>query len=223
MLLVDNKTTRNVLSFIDPGFVKDQVEWINRDVVYHIKGSLTVSVPLGIPAVMGCCGQFDPMRQWMAEKHEENPAKKHVVYYSRGMSTDTHHGRKLEAQHEKEVIAHIKAAIKKYGRNEELVIFTGQKDGKTMPVVNQYAIFRTASTIIGPHGSGLGGNFVWTNPFPTTCEERTQLLEFIPGQDSAQVQALYGSYVSDRSIDSFLLYRQLADTLCSQSTVRTNP
>lgn len=213
MLLVDNKTTRNVLSFIDPEFTRDRIHWINRDVVYHIKGSLTVSVPLGIPAVSGCCGGFDPMRQWMAEIHPDNPAKKHVVYYSRGMSTDTHHGRVLERKHEEDVIAHIKAAIAKYGRNEEIVIFTGQKDGKTMPVPDQYNIFRGASTIIGPHGSGLGGNFVWANPFATNCEERTQLLEFIPGQESAQVQNLYASYVSTRLTDSLVLFRRLLTRL----------
>jgi hypothetical protein len=86
--------------------------------------------------------------------------------------------------------------MKKHNRSEELVIFDGQENGKTMSIAKQFQIFRSASTVIGPHGSGFGGNFAWTNPFPTNCEERVKLLEFIPGQDSASVQRMYASYVS---------------------------
>jgi hypothetical protein len=66
-------------------------------------------------------------------------------------------------------------------------------------------VFRAANVIIGPHGSGLGGNLVWTNPFASSCKERTQLLEFIPGQESAQVQSLYVTYVSITTDDCHMI------------------
>jgi len=84
----------------------------------------------------------------------------------------------------------------KYKRPEKFLIFSGQIGGKTLDYMTQFMVFRAASTIIGPHGSGLGGNLVFTNPFASSCNERTQLLEFIPGQESAQVQSLYVTYVS---------------------------
>lgn len=195
-LLVDCNVTKNVIRVIDPEFYK-RVKWITRDQIFHIKGSLTVALPLGIPIVFGCCGGWDPMRQWMATSHPQIPKKKKIIFYSRGGSKDTHHGRVVEPTHEKHILDRIKMAKRKYGRNEEIVIFTGQSGGKTMSVEKQFELFRSAHTIIGPHGSGLGGNFAWTNPFASNCEERVKLLEFTPGQDSAQVQSLYATYVSN--------------------------
>ena len=197
-LLVDphpQETEKNVIAFLDPVFYK-RIKWIERDQVFHIKGSLTVAVPLAIPITLGCCGGWDPMRQWIAESHPDRPAEKRIVFYTRGGSSDQRHGRVVEANLEKEIIKHIEAAMVKYQRPEKLFIFSGQENGKTMSIAKQFEIFRSASTIIGPHGSGLGGNFAWTNPFPTTCDERVQLLEFFPGQDSAQVHCLYCSHVS---------------------------
>jgi hypothetical protein len=198
-LLVDCPVSRKVIKFIDEEFY-NRIKWIGRDELYHIKGTLTVAVPVAIPIAFGCCGGFDPMRQWIAEKHPDRPEKKLIVYYSRGGSTDTTHGRVIHPDLDKQIIEHIKAKMEQYGKKEDFVIFNGQYKGKTMPIEMQYAVFRSASTIIGPHGSGLGGNFVWTNPFARTCEERTQLLEFIPGQESAQVQILYATYVSDLAV-----------------------
>jgi hypothetical protein len=195
-LLIDTPVARNVLQFIDPDFFQNRVTWITMDKVYEIKGDLTVAVPVGIPIVRGCCGGFDPLRRWLATQHPFNPDKKIVLFYTRGGSEDNHHGRVVEANHEKEILEHIRQAMKKHNRSEELVIFDGQENGKTMSIAKQFQIFRSASTVIGPHGSGFGGNFAWTNPFPTNCEERVKLLEFIPGQDSASVQRMYASYVS---------------------------
>jgi hypothetical protein len=194
-MLVDGVVTRKVIEFIDPEFYK-RVMWIQRDQVFHIKGSLTVAVPIAIPITLGCCGGWEPMRQWLATTHPVRPKRKTIVFYSRGGSKDTHHGRVIEEKHEQDILDHVRLAMKMYNRPEELVIFTGQKAGKTMPIDEQFNLFRSAHTIIGPHGSGLGGNFAWTDPFTSSCDERTKLLEFIPGQESAQVQSLYATYVS---------------------------
>jgi len=189
-LLVDSKVTRAVLKSIDPDFYENRIKWIERDHVYHIKRQLTVSLRKSYQITMGCCGAFDPMRRWMAKTHPELPEKRTVLYYTRGGSPDTTHGRILEPNHEEQIIQHIKAKMEQYDVKEEFVIFNGRdnENKQTLPVETQFNLFRAARTIIGPHGSGLGGNYAWTNPYPTNCKDRTQLLEFIPGTDSAVVQ-----------------------------------
>jgi len=197
-LLVDGGVERKFIDFLDPEFAK-RIVWVTRDDVYHIKGSLTVAIPWSIPIVNGCCMGWDPLREWLASVHPDDhydPKKKLIVFYTRSGTTNTHHGRVVEPNHEAEIIEHIKAAMVKYKRPEQFIVFSGQLGGKTLDYATQFSVFRAASTIIGPHGSGLGGNLVWTNPFASSCKERTQLLEFIPGQESAQVQSLYVSYVS---------------------------
>jgi len=189
-LLVDSKVTRMVLKALDPDFYENRIKWIERDEVYEIKGNLTVALRNSFQITIGCCGAFDPMRRWMAEAHPELPEKRTILYYTRGGSSDTTHGRVLEPEHERQILEHIRAKMAQHNIQEELVIFNGRdtEHNRTLPVETQYEIFRAARTIIGPHGSGLGGNYAWTNPYPTNCADRTQLLEFIPGTDSAVVQ-----------------------------------
>lgn len=188
-LLVDSPVTRNVIYQVDPAFY-DRVKWIQEREVYHIKGSFTVAMRLSYEITQGCCGAFDPLRQWLGEAHPHLPEKKTILYYQRN-SPDATNGRVLESNHEQEVLQHIQNAMKRYNMDEELVIYNGidPNTGTTMSIADQFKLFRSARTIIGPHGSGIGGNFAWTNPFPTTCAERTQLLEFIPGKDTPQVHS----------------------------------
>ena len=201
-LLMETNVTKNVLTMLDPQFVKTRVVWIRYNQVVQIRGghTLTVSTPNSMPAAGGCCRQFDYMRQWVAALHPDHhpdlthERKKTVLYYKRGGSSDTHHGRVLDPNHETQIVRHIRDAMTKYNRPEEFAIFSGQWEGKTMEVVNQFAMFRTASAIIGPHGSGIGGNFIWTNPYVRNCKDRVKLLEFIPGEESKQVQVMYATY-----------------------------
>ena len=200
-LLVDGGVERNFLAFLDPEFYK-RITWITRNDVYHIKGSLTVAIPKLIPIVRGCCMGWDPLRQWLANDHPDDhpdPSKKLIVFYTRGGSTDTHHGRVIDPNQETKIIEHIQAAMVKYKRPEQFLIFSGQTKRVRMDYMTQFMVFRAANVIIGPHGSGLGGNLLWTNPYASSCNDRTQLLEFIPGQDSAQVQSLYATYVSTKN------------------------
>ena len=149
-----------------------------------------------------------------------------VIYYSRGGSTDTHHGRKIEPHHEEEILQLLEERIRQ--KNEmnrhsnkpklKLVVFTGQTQGNnnnvkdhdtrrrtglankvaavaggrggatTMSIENQAALFGRAHTVIGPHGTGLGGNLLW-------CPCDTTLVEFVPGPASAGVvHHLYASH-----------------------------
>ena len=196
-ILVDAQVTRNVLKLLDANFMEKRVIWVqSREAVEAVDGTITVPITNSLPANNGCCRLFDFLRQWMAATHPDThrDEQRTIVYYSRAGSSDTHHGRVLDAEHEVELLQRIRAKMKQYNRPEKLVRFTGQWEGNTMEVVNQFATFRTASTIIGPHGSGIGGNFVWTYPYATKCQERVQLLEFIPGPDSDYVQSLYASY-----------------------------
>ena len=208
-LLIDTKVSRNILMNLDEEWTTNNVVWIDKDQPVQIRngGSLTVPVTNAVPEIMGCCRQYDFMRQWAAEKQlqmnsdsvhirEPNHEDKFVVFYRRLANKDLHHGRTLEIEHEKKIMRAIQDAMKKYGRKEKFVHFTGNWEGKTLSIFDQMIRFRRASTIIGPHGSGIGGNILWTNPFARTCEERVKYLEFMPDNDSARVQGAFAHYWS---------------------------
>jgi len=143
------------------------------------------------------------MRQWIAQArphmtHNDNERDHRlIVYYSRQPHTYVtsktmafpKHGRVMERNHEGQVLKTIIQAMQRHNLKEEFVIFNGKHHNSSEPLPMEliFNIFRNAKTIIGPHGTGIGGNFAWTNPFPTNCAERTQILEFIPGTESVAV------------------------------------
>ena len=75
----------------------------------------------------------------------------------------------------------------------ELVTFDGldPATNETMSLQEQFDLFQK---IIGPHGTGLGGNLLWIDPSPKNCEDRTQLLEFAPSPDSGHVHHVGASH-----------------------------
>jgi len=183
----------NLLNFIDPDFVKNRITWIQRDDhIFYVDGNLTVA-DINSPQTAGCCEQFEPLRQWMAETHSETtPSKEKIVlFYTRvnkktgEKNKDEMNGRILNAEKEKLVLARIQDKLTQYNRKEKLVVFDGLNDDgeTTMSIEDQFRLFRSASTIIGPHGAGIGGNLVWTSPFAQNCDDRVQLLEFRPRLD----------------------------------------
>lgn len=207
-LLPESKIFRKLLDFIDPDFVLLRVRWYKPNEIIEVRdGTLTVSDQA---TFIGKHGNtlWRHLRHWIAERHPERYPQEErvVVYYIRGSVPDegattaaasagTKHGRVLDPSHERDVVASIRAAMARYNRTEELVFFTGcdDVDGNILSIEEQFAIFRRASAIIGPHGSGLA-NAVWTYPLPTECEERVKMLEIIPARDSAKVQVLYNGY-----------------------------
>jgi hypothetical protein len=191
-ILCDKELTRNVLEFLDPEFAK-RVHWVKMGLPITVEGSLTVALQPRIPNFSGCCRPYDHLRDWVAEKYPEVSDEKKIVYYSRN-STDTKHWRNVERAHEQQILEHIREGMVRHNVKEELVLFTGQDDeGKTLSIAKQFEIFRSARTIIGPHGAGMLGNIIWTNPLPENCASRTSIIEFIPGERSTQVQPLYRS------------------------------
>jgi hypothetical protein len=91
----------------------------------------------------------------------------------------------LDLTQEAEVIRRIHNAMIRHNRDYDLVIFDGSridpltKQRRLVTVSEQFALFRSAQTIIGPHGTGLGANLVWIDPAPRDCVNRVQLLEII--------------------------------------------
>eukprot|EP00546_Thalassionema_frauenfeldii_P013053 CAMPEP_0178924752 /NCGR_PEP_ID=MMETSP0786-20121207/17504_1 /TAXON_ID=186022 /ORGANISM="Thalassionema frauenfeldii, Strain CCMP 1798" /LENGTH=347 /DNA_ID=CAMNT_0020599503 /DNA_START=95 /DNA_END=1134 /DNA_ORIENTATION=- len=197
-ILLDNPMTRKFLEFLDRDFYEHRVVWAPHGRVYHITGQLSVHVPVNIPdPIHGCCSGWDPMRQWIAERHPDRipETDKHVLFYTRG-GNETFHGRVMNPTHEQQVIKNIQAKLQQHGKNDKIVVFNGKDEhGKTLSIAQQFALFRGAHAFIGPHGSGFGGNFLWMDPFATKCEERSDYLEFMPGPETPKVQhALYASY-----------------------------
>ena len=192
-LLLNRPVTHKVLKFVDPDFYHNRIEWYEVGKPVHVMGELTVPVvdamPFSTRHVM-----LNYLRRWLVETHPTVPTKRTVVFYTRSGSTDRRGGRVLEKNHERQVLDRIRKAMIRHRRPERLIVFNGQVDGKTMSVAKQYEIFRSAQTVIGPHGTGLGGNMGWTDPHPKDCASRVQLLEFIPGADSEQVQSIYTSH-----------------------------
>lgn len=191
-LLCDTPLARSVLEFMDPDLFS-RVHWVKMGLPVSVEGTLHVSIPPRIPLFSGCCRPYDHLREWISEKLPENPSPKKIVYYSRD-STDVHHKRKVNSDHEKLILERIRHAMLRHNIQDELIIFNGQNEnGDTLSIREQFHIFRAARTIIGPHGAGMLGNIVWTNPLPDSCAQRTQVIEFIPGINSTQVQPLYRS------------------------------
>ena len=162
-------------------------------------GTLTVAVPSGNWLFPNYSGKYNHvlfpyMRRWIHEGHPDSyypPSQRHVIFHTRAGSTPR---RVVEKEHEKDIVAAIRRTMKRNKIDLPLVTFNGKDElGNTLPLEEQFDIFRRASHIIGPHGSGLA-NIMWTNPYPATCEDRTKVLEFIPGTDSATVQFLFNGY-----------------------------
>lgn len=181
---------------MDPKFVS-RVVWIQQDQIFHIKGNLTVQIPVDIPNVYGCCFGWDPLRQWIAESHpdripNEQVPQKHVLFYTRSAAS-VENGRALDPKLEQQLLERIRLKLIQHGRDERVILFSGEdRDGNVLPLVNQFALVRGSSTWIGPHGGALGGNFAWMDPFPKTCEDRPKILEFIPGSSTGKLP-LYAS------------------------------
>lgn len=198
-LLLYHPRHEEILNTVDPTFVRERVEWVQRHELLQINdGTLTV---MAAATPYRNIRPIESLGRWLndARPATHDTSKGTIIYYTRGGSSDTQHGRVVEPNHEANIIAAIRAKMAKYNRPEELVIFNGQENGATMAIERQFQLFRSASTVIGPHGSGLA-NVVWMDASSTpttkesadrtpstTCTKRPRILEFLLGPDSAQV------------------------------------
>lgn len=203
------ETTRFILHYIPyrpvaPELIKvvdsifaDRVMWVEYDHVVHIKrGNLLVIVPDRVPTYMGT-SFMQPLQKWLMVRHPNtnilhSTDSPHglIIFYSRMTEFGVSGGRVVEANHERDIISMIKLAMVRHGRKERFHIFNGYDDkNEPMNIRDQFLLFRTATTIIGPHGSGLA-NMIWLDfdRAGLSCDKRPQVLEFVAGPDSEMVQ-----------------------------------
>lgn len=198
-LLLDHPKHREILNIVDANFVENRVVWVQRNELLQVTGTLTVaatSLPYRNLRPIESLGRW--LHRSMPQHHQPTPTERTILYYTRGGSSDTEHGRVVEPQHEADILETIRRGMKKYNRPEKLVVFNGQdSDGHTMSVAKQFELYRSATAVIGPHGSGLA-NIVWMDPSGTpptsdtqaeasACAHKPKILEFLLGPDSTQV------------------------------------
>ena len=198
-LLLDVGINKETIEFIDPEFSRKRVHWIKFDQHVEVRGgTLTVSASPEIPFTRVHL-LFNPLREWLNLNHAGVPPKRRVVYYKR-IRVDkkgAQQGRVLDDGQEKELLSRVRKKMVQHNKEDlELVTFDGldPATNETMSLQEQFDLFRSAQTIIGPHGTGLGGNLLWIDPSPKNCEDRTQLLEFVPGPDSGHVHHVGASH-----------------------------
>ena len=199
LVLLDVGHNRETIEFIDPVFSKERVVWVQYDeMVTTVRGTLSVAKAPYHPYVM-YHNLLNPLRAWIQERHPRVPqeAEQRTIVYYRRLQSTSKKGRVLNQAQEDDVLMRIRHAMKRYNRKERLVIFTGvnHRDGRDLSLPEQYRLFRSARTIIGPHGTGLGGNLLWIDPSPPSCADRVQLLEFIT-DGSEELKQVHGSYTS---------------------------
>ena len=190
-LLLDHPLHREVLSTLDPKFLKERVEWIQLDDAVHIEGNLTFIIPgqnyfhdTPWGWVLKGTKLSKHLRRWVSVAPIEITSKRTIIYYKRRGSTPR---RIFNEVQEKKIVETIRRAMQRHGRKEQFVIFDGKENGKKMSQKNQAKLFRSAQVAIGPHGSGLA-NVMWMQPSPNSNNLRPQVLEFVTSPRSPKVQ-----------------------------------
>jgi hypothetical protein len=182
------------MQVLDPDFNK-RIDWIQCDNEKHCStlvrirqgGALTVLTTSELNGRH--IALLDLARQWIAESYNSpllpnvTEVQPTVIYYTRD-SPNAQHSRKMDKDLEERILKHIKKALMDYNRPERLVIFDG-----TESFEQQIALFRTATTVIGPHGGGLS-NLFWIPDAPS-CETRPRVLEFLISPQTRKVQRGY--------------------------------
>lgn len=189
-ILYDTPVMRGVIEAVDPDFYSNVI-WLQPNQIIRVEnGELLTVNKHKIPTF----GLFDYLRLWLAEMRMVRPQidvapvnPPHVIFYTRG-GKDTKHGREVDEQNEKDILALMRRKLDEYNRPEGIIIYNGidEVTGETMSIEKQFHLFRSASTVIGPHGSGMA-NVIWMDPLPMTCDTRPQVLEFTTGPDNKYI------------------------------------
>eukprot|EP00438_Fugacium_kawagutii_P009248 Skav231859 [mRNA] locus=scaffold2307:165253:165861:+ [translate_table: standard] len=137
-------------------------------------------VEAGHPEGLRSWELFAYLRSHIFRVHKQNRVNS-IVYLIRDPSV-TLHGRTLTSEHSQEVANIARAAMKRHNRFEELIEFTGTRDGKALSFAEQYRIFNSAILAFGPHGTGFS-NVLWM-----PCHSRPAAIEFICSQNSYLVE-----------------------------------
>ena len=205
-LLVKSDADRKRIQFIDAKFEEERVVWIDEKVIHRVSAGSMSGMPS--PHVRHLIPRFNELRKWVLAKPSFPTDQKTIIYYTRG-GKDTYHGRTMDPVHEKLMLEMIKDKMARYGRTEHLVVFDGAEDGQTMSLQHQFDLYRTATTVIGPHGSGLA-NILWL-PGADSCEHRPKVLEFLvqPSMPEIQAGGAYKTYMYLFGFPQWLEYHHL--------------
>ncbi|EJK76496.1 hypothetical protein THAOC_01739, partial [Thalassiosira oceanica] len=125
------------------------------------------------------------LQSWLQSLNVDQPSDgKHIIYYARVKPQATH-GRIMDTQHNEDIIAMLQRAMSQHNRTEKLVVFDGTIEDESgvkrhMTYIEQFTLFRSATTVIGPHGTGMS-NVVWMDPKPSS---QNRVVEFTIGPDN---------------------------------------
>jgi hypothetical protein len=133
-------------------------------------------------------------REWIASKKDE-----HLSHYDHGDETskmviyfkpnNPYHYPTLNVNQEDDMIEIIHAALLDQHRDEQLVVFH-QNNLEQMTLVDQMALFHSASLVIGPHD--VASSLLWTN-MGTSCTTRPKFLEITP-DSSVYANSMHRQY-----------------------------
>lgn len=131
----------------------------------------------------------------------------------------------IESEQEKVLLKKIGEAMVKRGQSkDDLIIFNGKNEnGDTLSIQEQFEIFSSADTAIGPHGSGLT-NVMWMDP-RCDSENRPKVIEFVSSDRTKDVQggSIWGYWFLFGSLP-WINYHQLYYTnLSSDAQVLIDP
>lgn len=181
LMLPHGHPLKNIIG-IDLELYKNTI-WLRNNRKFIINGNLITTTPIKYPCVMYTKMQPSYVN-WLDRVLPSVDKIENVIYYSR---TNAGHGRALAPENEAKIIDCIKHKMKEMKIPGKLIIFTGNKVG----VHEQINTFRSAHTIIGPHGTGIV-NYMWT--CSNTRKAPVNLLEFICDDETSYIQHEYNGY-----------------------------
>ena len=194
-LILNNPVIKNIIKALDKDFY-NRIQWIDTGEIISITGDLIVPTPDHYPCIMAK-NLMSYFLDWISNSVPKPVKKDKIIFYTRSGTTTE---RVLNLENEKKIIESLKKFLIDNKINSRLVIFSGKdENGKTMSIEEQIEVFRSANTIIGPHGTGLL-NIEWCD---FSDDAPIKLLEFCPGPIgySHQVQAEFiGIHTSLRGL-----------------------
>lgn len=187
-LILNQSNIKNILKAFDKDFY-NRVEWIELGEVISVEGDLIVPTPDHCPCIMAN-NLMSYLLDWISISSPKPIERNNIIFYTRHNVADL---RVLNLENEKDIIASLKKFLIDNKINGNLIIFSSKdENGNTLSVEEQISIFRSANTIIGPHGTGLS-NITWCDFDNNTP---IKLLEFCAGPlgYSAHVQQPFAGF-----------------------------
>jgi hypothetical protein len=187
-LMFNNSVIQNLIKALDKDFY-NRIEWIDVGEVVSVLGNLVVLTPDHYPCIMAK-NLMSYLIDWISSSLPKPAKRNNIIFYTRDKTTKY---RVLNLENEKYIIQSLKKFLIDNKIDGNLIIFSGKdEDGNTLSIEEQIRIFRSAHTVIGPHGTGLV-NVIWCD---FDIDAPIKLLEFCPGPVgySHQVQEEFNGY-----------------------------